>query len=147
MIFSDGVIKSLLSLLRSKLTKETWKKHPSAKHALIWALKHLKVRNSAMCTIIIMWLTYCTVRSVRFPYMIVVLSSLPPSLSIFLPLVLPLPPPPPPPSPSLQHPHVSPHLSSFLPPLLMLLDDHEVKTNFNEIPIIHVRKTVRCMHV
>ena len=43
MVFSSGVIKPLLSLLRSKLTKETWKRHPTAKHALIWTLAQLKV--------------------------------------------------------------------------------------------------------
>ena len=45
MVFSGGVIKPLLLLLRSKLTKETWKKQPAAKHALIWTLRQLKVRR------------------------------------------------------------------------------------------------------
>jgi hypothetical protein len=65
MVFSNGIIKPLLSLFRSKLTRETWKKQPAAKHALVWTLRQLK------------------------------------------------------------HPHLSPHLNSFLPPLLMLVDDHE----------------------
>lgn len=65
MVFTGGIIKPLLSLLRSRLTRETWKKQPNAKHALVWTLRQLK------------------------------------------------------------HPHLSPHLLSLLPPLLMLLDDHE----------------------
>ncbi|CAI8021245.1 TELO2-interacting protein 2 [Geodia barretti] len=65
MVFRGGVIKSLLLLLRSRLTAESWKKQPTAKHALIWTLRQLK------------------------------------------------------------HPHLSPHINSFLPPLLMLVDDHE----------------------
>ena len=43
MLFSGGIIKSLLSLLRSRLTKETWKRQPNAKHALVWTLRQLKV--------------------------------------------------------------------------------------------------------
>ena len=43
MVFAAGIIKSLLSLLRSRLTRETWKKQPNAKHALVWTLKQLKV--------------------------------------------------------------------------------------------------------
>ena len=45
MVFSGGVIKSLLLLLRSKLTAESWKKQPTAKHALIWTLRQLKARE------------------------------------------------------------------------------------------------------
>ena len=44
LLFSRGIIKSLLSLLRTKLTRDSWKKQPSAKHAFIWTLKQLKVR-------------------------------------------------------------------------------------------------------
>lgn len=43
LLFSGGIVKSLLSLLRTKLTRETWKKHPTAKHALVWTLRQLKV--------------------------------------------------------------------------------------------------------
>ena len=43
MVFSGGILKPLLSLLRAKLTKETWKQHPTAKHALVWSLRQLKV--------------------------------------------------------------------------------------------------------
>ena len=45
MVFRGGVIKSLLLLLRSKLTAESWKKQPTAKHALIWTLRQLKARE------------------------------------------------------------------------------------------------------
>ena len=43
-VFSGGIMKPLLKLLRSRLTRETWKAHPTAKHALIWTLRQLKVR-------------------------------------------------------------------------------------------------------
>ena len=43
LLFSRGIIKSLLSLLRTKLTRDSWKKQPSAKHAFVWTLRQLKV--------------------------------------------------------------------------------------------------------
>ena len=45
MVFGSGVIKRLLLLLRSKLTAESWKKQPTAKHALLWTLRQLKARE------------------------------------------------------------------------------------------------------
>lgn len=42
-IFPNGVIKDLLADLKLKLQRGQWKKHPNAKHALLWSLKHLKV--------------------------------------------------------------------------------------------------------
>ena len=42
-VFSGGIMKPLLKLLRSRLTRETWKAQPTAKHALIWTLRQLKV--------------------------------------------------------------------------------------------------------
>lgn len=45
LLFSGGIIKSLLSLLRTKLTRDSWKKQPSAKHAFIWTLRQLKVHE------------------------------------------------------------------------------------------------------
>jgi len=41
--FTGGLLKPILSILRVKLTRDTWKTHPTAKHALVWCLKHLKV--------------------------------------------------------------------------------------------------------
>ena len=41
--FRGGLLKPILSILRRKLTRETWKTHPTAKHALVWCLKHLQV--------------------------------------------------------------------------------------------------------
>ena len=52
-VFSGGIMKPLLKLLRSRLTRETWKAQPTAKHALMWTLKQLKVR----C--IYSWLYWC----------------------------------------------------------------------------------------
>ena len=43
LIFRVGLLKPILSVLRGKLTKESWKTHPTAKHALVWCLKHLQV--------------------------------------------------------------------------------------------------------
>lgn len=43
LIFRVGLLKPTLSILRAKLTKESWKTHPTAKHALVWCLKHLQV--------------------------------------------------------------------------------------------------------
>lgn len=43
LIFRVGLLKTILSILRAKLTKESWKTHPTAKHALVWCLKHLQV--------------------------------------------------------------------------------------------------------
>ena len=48
-VFSGGIMKPLLKLLRSRLTRETWKAHPTAKHALIWTLRQLKVRCIYSC--------------------------------------------------------------------------------------------------
>ena len=43
LIFRVGLLKPILFVLRGKLTKESWKTHPTAKHALVWCLKHLQV--------------------------------------------------------------------------------------------------------
>ena len=43
LLLSSGIIKPLLALLRSRLTRESWKKQPVAKHALVWTLRQLKV--------------------------------------------------------------------------------------------------------
>ena len=43
--FSNGIIKLLLSLLRSRLTKDNWKRQPCAKHCLVWTVSRLKVRH------------------------------------------------------------------------------------------------------
>lgn len=43
LIFRVGLLKPILSVLRGKLTKKSWKTHPTAKHALVWCLKHLQV--------------------------------------------------------------------------------------------------------
>ena len=42
-VFRSGLLKYILSELRTKLVKDTWKTHPAAKHALLLCLKHLKV--------------------------------------------------------------------------------------------------------
>lgn len=42
-IFRVGLLKPILSILRAKLTRESWKTHPTAKHALVWCLKQLQV--------------------------------------------------------------------------------------------------------
>ena len=39
----QGVLKDVLALLRGKLKRDEWKSHPTAKHALLWCLKQLKV--------------------------------------------------------------------------------------------------------
>ena len=43
--FSNGIIKLLLSLLRSRLTRDNWKRQPSTKHCLVWTIRELKVRH------------------------------------------------------------------------------------------------------
>lgn len=48
LLFSRGIIKSLLLLLRTKLTRDSWKKQPSAKHAFVWTLRQLKVHANCM---------------------------------------------------------------------------------------------------
>ena len=42
-LFRRGLLKPVMSILRNKLTKESWKKQPTAKHALVWCLRQLKV--------------------------------------------------------------------------------------------------------
>ena len=45
----QGVLKDLLVLLRGKLRRDEWKSHPTAKHALLWCLKQLKVLDTIYC--------------------------------------------------------------------------------------------------
>ena len=40
---TGGVLRSVLSLLKEKLTKEEWKHHPAHKQALFWCIRQLKV--------------------------------------------------------------------------------------------------------
>lgn len=42
-LFESGLLKPILLLLKNKLSRDRWKRHPTAKHALVWCLRHLKV--------------------------------------------------------------------------------------------------------
>ncbi len=47
-VFPSGLLKPVLTVLRTKLTRESWKRHPAAKHGLLWCLRHLKVGYGKM---------------------------------------------------------------------------------------------------
>lgn len=51
-LFESGLLKPILLLLKSKLSRDSWKRHPMAKHALVWCLRHLKVTLLAVYTVV-----------------------------------------------------------------------------------------------